>query len=84
MKMGFKRSIYFLLNDMFKNRLRAFLSILGIFAALLLMFVGNFTVDSYYKSRIDSINYLKNMAYVILSWNGGMTFLLLKKTVSEK
>lgn len=70
MKIGIAASIHYRIRDMFKNRWRAFLSISGIFLALLLMMTGYFSMDSYYAARFKKYQHYLDYGIVQnhLSW----------------
>lgn len=62
-------SIHYLLRDVFKNKWRFFLSIIGISTSLILMITGHLLIDSYYSALFRSfshyqINDIAHLQYI--------------------
>ena len=71
MKIGIRERFRYYVRDIFKNRWKAVLSIVGIMLALVIMLTGNFMMDSYYNARFSKIQYLKrnSIIYNRVDWN---------------
>lgn len=71
MKISFFNWLHYYIKDMFKNKWRAFLSIMGVSVSLTIMMTGNFTIDSYYSAQFNKYKHYKehNIIHNKLIWN---------------